>query len=636
MSIIDDTTVLSSGRPLEDDWTIGTGGLRASLDALQARLAIPARYEVIEELGRGGMGIVYRVRDIETCEVVAIKILKPEIAADPAMRESLRKEVCLARKVTHKNVCRIHEFTRSETTACISMEYVSGETLLAKLQRRGALPPVDAVEIALQICAGLGEAHAQGIVHRDLKPANVVIARDRTVKIMDFGVAKRSHDAANATEDLAGTPAYMSPEQLQMTPVTFQTDIYSLGMILFEMVTGTQAFTSEDAIELAFRQLRQEPPRPSSIVPAIPARLDGVILRCLKKDPADRFASVAELSAALEKAVAPVTASVRPPMEYRYFQAANVLLQRVRKAALSDLKLLQKELTHGAKQLYRTARPKIENWVAELRSLSTTFSTTLPSGHRAQAAVFGAAVLTASVLFGHVMRKETHAEQATSATQASTKFASASSAASQITTTAVSAPVSPFTAKEFDFDSPPPASDAAIDSGDDETASAAPTPAIVAVKPPQPLHLAARVEKTRAQTHGLASTGSVQTSKLPIALPLVAPESVGMLPLENRNVSVTMLSLQSLPLLKPPPQPALDAVSLPEAYLEVGSFNDAGWANSAVSHLSQLGFAARAVRKSRLWAQSYHVEVGPFKTLSAMETAEKALADKGFKPRAVK
>ncbi|MGH9572362.1 MAG: serine/threonine-protein kinase, partial [Candidatus Acidiferrales bacterium] len=335
--INDDTTILSSGPRLEDVCANGSGGLRASLDALQARLAIPARFEVIEELGRGGMGIVYRVRDIETCEVVAIKILKPEIAADPAMRESLRKEVCLARKVTHKNVCRIHEFTRSETTACISMEYVSGETLLSKLQRRGAIPPVDAVEIAVQICAGLGEAHAQGIIHRDLKPANVVIAHDKTVKIMDFGVARKSVDAASATEDLAGTPAYMSPEQLEMKPVTFQTDIYSLGMILFEMVTGTQAFTAENAVELALLQLRQEPPRPSSIVPAIPTRLDSAILRCLRKDPTERFPSVGELSAALEKAVAPVTAPARPPMEYKYFQAASVVLQRVVNAALPEV-----------------------------------------------------------------------------------------------------------------------------------------------------------------------------------------------------------------------------------------------------------------------------------------------------------
>jgi serine/threonine protein kinase len=632
--INDDTTVLSSGRKMEDVWTNGSGGLRASLDALQARLAIPARYEVIEELGRGGMGIVYRVRDIETCEVVAIKILKPEIAADPAMRESLRKEVCLARKVTHKNVCRIHEFTRSETTACISMEYVSGETLLSKLQRRGALPPLDAVKIAVQICAGLGEAHAQGIVHRDLKPANIVIAHDRTVKIMDFGVARKSHDAAAATEDLAGTPAYMSPEQLEMKAVTFQTDIYSLGMIVFEMVTGTQAFTGENAVELALQQLRQEPPRPSSIVPAIPARLDGAILRCLKKDPAERFASVAELHAALEKAVAPAAAPVHTPMEYKYFQAASVVLQRAFKAALSDLQLLRKELTHGANQLYRTARPKIETLVAELRS----FSLKSPSVQRAQAAVFGAAILIASALFGLVMRKETHAEQTIPPAQVSAKLSPASPTVLQSTASMVPAPTSPFTAKEFDFDAPPDPSEATLEDTDaDDPPTAVPAPIVATVKPPQPLRLSSRrVEKTRQPMREPAATNSLQTASLVAAPPSSEAQSVGKLPLENRRVSADVLALQSVPAPKVPAQPAQDAAPLPDSYLEVGSFNDAGWADSAVGHLSQLGFRARAVRKTHLWMQSYHVEVGPFKTLSAMETAEKTLVDKGFKPRAVK
>ncbi|HKV47214.1 MAG TPA: protein kinase [Candidatus Acidoferrales bacterium] len=631
--INDDTTVLSSGQRLEDVCANGTGGLRASLDALQARLAIPARYEVIEELGRGGMGIVYKVRDIETCEVIAIKILKPEIAADPAMRESLRKEVCLARRVTHKNVCRIHEFTRSETTACISMEYVSGETLLSKLQRRGALPPIDAVEIAVQICAGLGEAHEQGIVHRDLKPANIVIAHDKTVKIMDFGVARKSHDAANATEDLAGTPAYMSPEQLEMKGVTFQTDIYSLGMILFEMVTGTQAFIGENAVELALLQLRQEPPRPSSIVPAIPARLDTAILRCLEKDPARRFACVGELSAALEKAVAPVTAPARPPMEYKYFQAASVVLQKAFKAAISDSKLLQKELEHGASLLYRPARPKIENCVIALRS----FSLKSTSSQRAQAAMFGAAILTTSVLLGFVMRKETHAEQTIPADHVSAKFAMPSPNSSTAALIAPAAPTSPFTAKEFDFDAPPDPSDATIDSADDEPAIPPPTPIVASLKPSHPPHVSSRnLEETRVHSRGLATSGPDQTANLDVNPPPSVPQTVGMLPLENRPGSAKVLALQPVPTLKTPVQPAQDVAPTLNPYLEVGSFNDASWADSAVSHLSQLGFPARAVRKTHLWMQSYRVEVGPFKTLTALETAERTLSDKGFKPHAVK
>lgn len=637
--IDDDTTILSSGGQLEQVWTDGTGGLKASLDALQARLAIPARYEVIEELGRGGMGIVYRVRDIETCEVVAIKILKPEIAADPAMRESLRKEVCLARRVTHKNVCRIHEFTRSETTACISMEYVSGETLLSKLQRRGALPPVDAVGIAVQICAGLGEAHAQGIVHRDLKPANIVIAHDRTVKIMDFGVARKSRDAGTASEDLAGTPAYMSPEQLEMKLVTFQTDIYALGLILFEMVTGTQAFAAENAVELAFQQLRQEPPRPSSIVATIPARLDSAILRCLEKDPAERFASVAELGASLEKAVAPVTAPARPPIEYKYFQAASVALQKVGKAALSDLNLLQKEIKQGANHLYRTARPRVENWLGALRSFS--FTSTSPSGKRVQAAVFGAAIFTASVLFGLVMRKETHAEQPITTTRASVTSPVQPQRVSQTTASVLPTPVSPFTAKEFDFDASPQPLDSAADSDAGPAAVADSTAATSKTKAPQPLHaLSANANITTKKTQSQKYAARTNSGEIAdeVAVPaLVEPQPVGTLPLDNYAASTKLFALQPVALVKTSNQSPQDSAPLlPNPYLEVGSFNDAGWADNAVSHLSQLGLPARAVRKSHLWMQSYHVEVGPFKTLSALEAAEKTLTQKGFSPRAAK
>ena len=631
MPIIDeDTTVLSSGEQPEQVWTGGTGGLKASLDALQARLAVPPRYEVIEELGRGGMGIVYRVRDIETCEVVAIKILKPEIAADLAMRESLRKEVCLARKVTHKNVCRIHEFTRSETTVCVSMEYVCGETLLSKMQRRGALAPVDAVEIAMQICAGLAEAHAQGIVHRDLKPANIVIADDRTVKVMDFGVARKSHDATTASEDLAGTPAYMSPEQLEMKAVTFQTDIYALGMILFEMVTGTQAFTGENAVELALQQIRQEPPRPSSIIPAIPARLDSVILRCLKKNPAERFISVTELRGALEKAVAPATAPVGLPIGYKYFRGATVVLQRVCKDALSDLKLLRKELTHGASQLYRIARPSIENWIVALRS----FSVVSRSAQRAQAAVCGAAILAASIFFGLVMRAETHAEQARPVTHVSSKPPLAAyPTLSDTTTSTLPAPVSPFTAKEFDFDVSPQPSDAASDLF--ETAVADPIPAAVAVEVPRvPRASSTDTKKVRARAHAALPMSSGQTAKIVATSVRMARESVVRLPF--KPASLSLLALQPAPVLTTSAQLVQETNPLPNPYLEVGSFNDSVRANNAVNQLSQLGFRARAVRKNHLWMRSYHVEVGPFKTSTALETAEKALVDNGFKLRAVK
>src|ERR1700681_2363907 len=173
---------------------------------------VPARYELLSQVGTGGMGIVYKVRDRETGEIVALKMLKPGIAFDQSMQENLRREVCLARKVTHKNICRIHEFNRSNGAAFISMEFVTGESLHATLRRTGPLSWNEAVHSALQICAGLREAHIQGIVHRDLKPANIMVDLAGSVKVMDFGIARLFQGTGQMTGTMFGTPAYMAPE----------------------------------------------------------------------------------------------------------------------------------------------------------------------------------------------------------------------------------------------------------------------------------------------------------------------------------------------------------------------------------------------------------------------------------------
>src|SRR6202166_232175 len=187
---------------------------------------IPPRYEVLSQIGSGGTGIVYKVRDQETSEIVALKILKPEIASDPDVQENFKRELCLARKITHKNVCRIHEFSRSNGMAYTSMEFVEGESLLSRLYRVGSLPLNEALEIARQICAGLREAHAQGIVHRDLKPANIMVDRNGTVKIMDFGIARMIESDGPRTGTIVGTPAYMAPEQAALKAVGACTDNY--------------------------------------------------------------------------------------------------------------------------------------------------------------------------------------------------------------------------------------------------------------------------------------------------------------------------------------------------------------------------------------------------------------------------
>src|ERR1700679_3371166 len=219
------------------------------------------RYEILSEAGHGSMGNVYKARDRETGETVALKLLKPEIASDQAMMERFKNELLYARKITHKNVCRVYEFNRAGGVAYTSMEFVEGESLRSVLHRFGGLPQRKATDLALQICSGLKEAHAQGIVHRDLKPENVMIDGQGNVKIMDFGIARSMEAGTRLTGSMVGTPAYMAPEQVAGKSVDYRTDIYSLGLMLYEMFTGVPAFSADNSIAVALKQM-QESPRP--------------------------------------------------------------------------------------------------------------------------------------------------------------------------------------------------------------------------------------------------------------------------------------------------------------------------------------------------------------------------------------
>ena len=260
---------------------------------------ITARYEVLEELGRGGMGIVYKARDHETSELVALKVLKPEIASDQAVMERFKNELRLSRRITHRNVCRIYEFNRIEGTAYISMEFVDGESLRIILQRFGTLSVRKGIQIIQQVCAGLREAHQQGIVHRDLKPENVMVDRNGNAKLMDFGIARSMDTSTTATGSIFGTPAYMSPEQAEGKVTDPRTDIYALGLILFEVFTGAPTFTGDTPVAIAIKQVQETPRLPREIEPSVPLNVEKVILKCLEKKPALRFQTVDELEAAL-------------------------------------------------------------------------------------------------------------------------------------------------------------------------------------------------------------------------------------------------------------------------------------------------------------------------------------------------
>ena len=299
-----------------------------------ALAALGQRYDVLGEAGHGSMGNVYRARDRETGETVALKLVKAEFCSDQAMMERFKNELLFARKITHKNVCRVYEFNRIAGVAYTSMEFVEGDSLRSVLNRFGGLPLTKTVDLTLQICSGLKEAHAQGIVHRDLKPENVMIDSRGNVKIMDFGIARSMEAATRLTGAMVGTPAYMAPEQVAGKPVDYRTDVYALGLILYELFTGKAAFVADTPVAVALKHLRESPVPPHEIDPTIPAPMERSILKCLEKDPANRFQSIAELERAVSEfgtraLINAGTAPVPPPPNTGLKPTVNLGARRV-------------------------------------------------------------------------------------------------------------------------------------------------------------------------------------------------------------------------------------------------------------------------------------------------------------------
>ncbi|MHC4403526.1 MAG: serine/threonine-protein kinase [Planctomycetota bacterium] len=256
------------------------------------------RYRIVGLLGKGGMGEVYRADDLKLGQAVALKLLPERLASDPKRLEYFHNEVRLARQVSHPNVCRVYDIGEVDGQHYLSMEYVDGEDLATLIRRIGRLPPDKGVDIARQLCAGLAAAHDRGVLHRDLKPANVMLDGRGRVRITDFGLARLTHEKGG-TGVAAGTPAYMAPEQLAGREVTEQSDIYSLGLLLFEVFTGKPAFKADTPAELARLREGATPSAPSNIVADIDPAVERVILQCLEKEPRERPTSALAVSAAL-------------------------------------------------------------------------------------------------------------------------------------------------------------------------------------------------------------------------------------------------------------------------------------------------------------------------------------------------
>jgi serine/threonine protein kinase len=254
------------------------------------------------------MGKVYRVVDKTIDEEVALRVLKPEIAADLGTLERFRNELKLARRISHRNVCRMYDLSEEARTSFITMEYVSGEDLKSFIRRVGQLPVGQALSITVQVAEGLAEAHRLNVVPRDLKPQNIMIDRDGIARIMDFGIA-RSLKAKGITGAgvMIGTPEYMSPEQVEGQEADPRADIYALGVILFEMLTGRVPFAGDTPLSVALKQKSEDTPDPLSFNPQIPEELSRLILRCLEKDKEKRYAHAEDVLAELKKIETDVT-----------------------------------------------------------------------------------------------------------------------------------------------------------------------------------------------------------------------------------------------------------------------------------------------------------------------------------------
>jgi tetratricopeptide (TPR) repeat protein/TolB-like protein/predicted Ser/Thr protein kinase len=303
----DETVGLAASSPgdatvgVAEGWSQPPVSSPVSRSPLLPRSFLGKRYEILEMLGEGGMGAVYKAKDRELDRVVALKVIRPELAVHPEVLARFKQELILARKVTHRNVIRIFDLGEVDGTKFITMDFVDGQDLKGLVKSKGKLPFEMTVEIVKQVCLALEAAHAEGVVHRDLKPQNIMVDRQSRVYVMDFGIA-RSVEPGGMTQTgmLVGTPEYMSPEQVRGEHVGPRSDIFALGLILYELLTGKMPFEADTAQASMFKRTKQ-PARPAiQVDPTVPAFLSEVARKCLEIDPKRRYQSTREIADDLE------------------------------------------------------------------------------------------------------------------------------------------------------------------------------------------------------------------------------------------------------------------------------------------------------------------------------------------------
>ncbi|HEX4440832.1 MAG TPA: tetratricopeptide repeat protein [Thermoanaerobaculia bacterium] len=293
-----------------DETTIVTPGPAATVaSSLAAGAILAGRFRVIRFIARGGMGEVYEAEDQVLHDNVALKTIRPDVAGDARAMDRFLREVHLARTVTHPNVCRIYDVFHHGDVAFLTMELLAGETLSERLKRIDRMRPADALPLVEQMAAALGAAHDAGVIHRDFKSGNVMLVPDARraggsrVVVTDFGLARRTQaprgTSLTETKTVLGTPDYMAPEQIEGKPLTPAADIYALGIVMYEMVTGGPPFQGDTPLSVALKKLHEAPPSPRGSTPDLPAEWDRAILRCLERDPANRYPSAPDVARAL-------------------------------------------------------------------------------------------------------------------------------------------------------------------------------------------------------------------------------------------------------------------------------------------------------------------------------------------------
>ncbi|HVM92061.1 MAG TPA: protein kinase [Terriglobales bacterium] len=268
----------------------------SGFQALQPGVVFGERYEILGVLGQGGMGAVYKARDRELDRLIALKVIRPELATDPSILQRFKQELILARNITHKNVVRIFDLAEADGVRFISMEYVEGQDLRSLLRREGKFTPKDTIAVIEQVCRALDAAHAEGVIHRDLKPQNIMRDKNGRVVVMDFGLARSLGESGmTQTGAIVGTIEYMSPEQAMGSQLDQRSDIFSVGLIFYELLTGKVPYEADTAIASLMKRTREEARSASDVDASIPRSLSAIVSRCLEREPANRYHSVVEL-----------------------------------------------------------------------------------------------------------------------------------------------------------------------------------------------------------------------------------------------------------------------------------------------------------------------------------------------------